>query len=163
MLIDPLLVKNAIRLSHYTISNDTEAIFDYNYKGLACSIIFENHYVFLIKKKPLRLIRESCRHYGWSYRERIRQTKEYFQHAHKLPILMTYTPRKPCILFPLYSPTTNDNAWLNVYAIRGVKKIDEYCEVTLRHRTLPLPATINVFKTQYTMANLFARNCELNY
>ena len=163
MSIDPVIIKNAIRLSHYTISNDTEAIFDYDYKGQLCSIIFENHSVFLIKKKPLQLIRESCRHYGWSYKERIRHTKEYFKHSHKLPILITYTPKKPCILFPLYSPIATNNAWLNLYAIRGVKKRGDYCDVQLRATSIQIPATMNIFKTQYTLASLYARNCELQF
>ena len=162
MFFDPLFVQKATRLSSYTITANTEAIFDYDYKGQSCSIIFENHYVFLIKKKPLQLIRESCRHYGWSYRERIHQTRQYFKNSHKLPILITSTSRKPCILFPLYSPIALNNAWLNLYAVRAVKKRGDYCVVTFSQKEIPIPATMNVFKTQYTLASLFARNCELD-
>nr|WP_281181404.1 competence protein ComK [Caryophanon latum] len=153
---------DVIRITDYTISQHTMAIFDCNYKGQSSSLILEKNKRLFIKKKPIQLIRESCRHYGLSYTERIRQTKRYFRQTHKLPILLTYTQTKPCIIFPLYSSRTFENAWLNLYAIRNMKADGQYCTVQFENEWIPLPATMNVFKTQYTVANLYARNLELN-
>ncbi|MEE1131972.1 MAG: competence protein ComK [Caryophanon sp.] len=155
-------MQDVTRITDYTISPHTLAIFDYQYKGQSSSFILEKNKRLFIKKKPIQLIRESCRHYGLPYRERVRQTKRYFRQAHKLPILLTHTQTKPCILFPLYSARTLENAWLNLYAIRNMKAAGQYCIVQFDDEWIPLPATMNVFKTQYTVANLYARNLELN-
>lgn len=153
-------MEDVTRITDYTVSNNTMAIFDYDYKGQLSSFILEKNKRLFIKKKPLQLIRESCRHYGLSYKERVRQTRRYFRHSHKLPILLTYTQMKPCIFFPLYSARAFENAWLNLYAIRNMKATDKHCTVLLEDEWVPLPATANVFKKQYTIANLYARNVE---
>lgn len=74
--------------------------------------------------------------------------------------MIEYTEQRPCIFFPLYSPTAEQNAWLNLHAIKNTKKHDGYCAVLIGEQWLTLPATTNVFKTQYAIANLYARNCE---
>lgn len=152
---------NIVTLEDYVISFQTFAILSYPYKEQIFSIVHDKDGVFLLKKRPLQLVKESCRHYGWTYQQRINQTKRHFETSHKLPITIEHNFDTPCILFPLLSPKSDDNVWIGYHAIQHATLHASNLAIQLKNGSwITLKdASLSTLRSQYFNASLYERRC----
>lgn len=92
----------------YEVNNETLAILPYE---LDCSKIIELNETFVVKKKPIEIIRNSCAFFGCSYDGRHEGTKKLIGVNYKAPIIIEESSN--IIFFPTCSPRFNDCMWIS--------------------------------------------------
>lgn len=121
------------------------------------TIIYDKQGKIMFADKPLKIIRSTCRMHGTTFTAIQRKAKLFFGNArHKLPILLTTDYGNPCIFFPLFSPHSPNNAWINLHAITNIKEVGEETIVTLSISTeVTLPIHYKSFNQQYVRAMMY--------
>lgn len=151
-----------VTVDDYLASSKTFAIASYQYKDQLFSIVYDVNGKYLVKKKPLHIVRDSCRSYGFTYDERVNQAKRYIQNKHKLPVVIEHDFNVPVILFPLYSAKSEHNIWLSTHAIQGIFNCKTHCNISFPNdKLLSIPVTHNVVNTQYACACAFSRKLQV--
>ena len=143
----PVLDSYQIRLDTYLIApfQDGEKIYSY---------VYDKSGEYIVKRKPLYIVRRSCKLLGYSYKSALQFSKDFFgKDKHKVPILLPHEGI-PNILFPLYSPSGTNNIWVGLHGIANVGDHKELLqEITLldgKEKTLPVSKTS--FDSQYLRA-----------
>jgi competence protein ComK len=104
-------------MQNYEINNDTLAIIPIsNYK----SKIIEKNNVIEVDMTPIKIIDNSCKFFGSSYKGRLYGTKNLIGVSHKAPIIVEES--REIIFFPTNSPRLYDCAWLSLKHINDYKR-----------------------------------------
>ncbi len=92
-------------------------------KGENKTEIIEGSKTFIINKKPLEILKESCEYFGSTYEGRIKGTKTLLGMCYKLPIAVEGS--KELIFFPTMSANKLNCSWLAVKNIQDYRANDE--------------------------------------
>ena len=105
-----------------------------------------------------KIIRTSARHYGHTLKSLMTISREFFQNdEHKLPICLTTSYTGPCVFFPLWSPRTTSNIWINTNAVTNINPEKGGVRITLNfNREVLLPVQYASFCSLYSRSALFS-------
>lgn len=124
------------------------------------SRIYDKTGEFIIEQPPIRLIRKSCHLMGSSYKGSRELSKRFFgNRRQKLPILISQDFGIPCIFFPIFSPTSDNNIWVSLNSIINIKKDSNNCTIiTLKdHREIKLNVSHTSFSLQYVDSSMYQK------
>lgn len=95
-------------MKNYEINVETLAIFPYENNK---SKIIELNREFVVDCLPIKIINNSCKFFGSTYKGRINGTKNMLGSNHKLPIIIEES--KKIIFFPTKSPRLLNCEWIS--------------------------------------------------
>ena len=104
-------------MQNYEINADTLAIIPLNeYK----SRIIEKNKELEIDMTPMKIIDNSCKYFGSSYKGRFYGTRNLIGVSHKAPIIVEES--REIIFFPTSSPRLYECAWISLKNINDYKR-----------------------------------------
>ena len=106
---------------NYEISQGTLAIIPNEDQN---SLVYEDDERFIINEKPFKIMEESCKYFGSTYKGRKDSAKKILGAEYKVPIIIE--DYNNVIVFPTTSPTADDCAWISLKRVKGIEKIDTY-------------------------------------
>ncbi|MDD2625609.1 MAG: competence protein ComK [Bacilli bacterium] len=119
-------------MQNYEINSDTLAIIPIsNYK----SKIIEKNSELEVDMTPMKIIDNSCRYFGSSYKGRFFGTRSLIGVSHKAPIIVEES--RELIFFPTSSPRQYECAWISLKNINDYKRTPD--------------ASIIIFNTGYNL------------
>ncbi|MGN1337600.1 MAG: competence protein ComK [Candidatus Coprovivens sp.] len=110
-------------MDSYEINKDTVALIP---KDDDKTIVYEVDKSFIINKKPLKIMEESCEYFGSSLLGRQTGTSKLIGFTHKVPIIVEES--FDLIFFPTLSPSNDDCSWI---AYSHIFKPDKYKDKTI--------------------------------
>ena len=105
----------------YEISNGTLAIVPNEDDN---SLIYEDNERFIVEESPFKIMEDSCKYFGSTYKGRKDSAKKILGAEYKVPIIIE--DYNNVIVFPTTSPTADDCAWISLKRVKGIEKIDTY-------------------------------------
>ena len=106
---------------NYEISQGTLAIIPNEDQN---SLVYEDDERFIVNEKPFKIMEESCKYFGSTYKGRKDSAKKILGAEYKVPIIIE--DYNNVIVFPTTSPTADDCAWISLKRVKGIEKIDTY-------------------------------------
>ncbi len=103
----------------YEISKGTLAIVP-NEKET--SLVYEDEERYLIHQRPFRIMEESCKYFGSTYKGRKDSARDILGAEYKVPIIVEDSDN--LIVFPTTSPLAEDCVWISLKRVRSFHKID---------------------------------------
>jgi competence protein ComK len=108
-------------LQEYVVVGTTMAVLPVATKDKRIiSLILEEEDMFLVLKRPIEVMEQSCKYYGSSYAGRKEGTKELIGVTHKAPTAIS--PADNLYYFPTTSSTRKDCAWLSHFHVASNKQ-----------------------------------------
>ena len=104
----------------YIINRFTMAILPDQSK--MCTEILEVDEEFVVQKRPMEIIDQSCRFFGSSYEGRKDGTKDLIRVTHKPPIVLD--PANSIYFFPTTSSTRQQCVWLSYSHVKDFRKAE---------------------------------------
>ena len=149
--------QNLHHVSNYVITNSTYCLKSHPHRGKIHTIISDKHGKVVYANRPLKLVRHTCRLHGSSYEAaKYHAAQFYGKNKHKLPIMAAYDFGDPCILFPLYSPHSQQNIWISLHAISNIVEHENETIVTFLNGSVErLPVHMKTFNHQYVRAAMY--------
>lgn len=103
----------------YEVSNGTLAIVPNERES---SVIYEDEERYIIDQNPFKIMEESCKYFGSTYKGRKDSAKEILGAEYKVPIIVEDSSN--LIIFPTTSPLAEDCIWLSLKRIKKFDRID---------------------------------------
>ena len=147
-------------LTSYIISNSTYLLSSVDTGDRTQTIIYDKYGISKIDQKPLKLVRNTCRLHGTSLEAATKTAKAFFGHnRHKLPIVISIEYGNPCIFFPLFSPQSSANIWINLHSIINIQDHGDETLVTFSNMLeKKLPLHCKSFNQQYVRAMMYYKH-----
>ena len=105
-------------MESYEINKDTVALIP---KDDNKTIVYEVDKSFVINKKPLEIVEESCEYFGSSLEGRQIGTSKLIGFTHKVPVIVEET--FDIIFFPTSSIRTKQSSWIALNKIKNYVNI----------------------------------------
>ena len=115
-------------MDNYEINEETYAIIS---EDLGKTKVIEKEYEYSINKDAYKVMDESCKYYGSSYKGRIEAAKELLNCSYKLPIIVEES--SVLIFFPIKSSLLDDCCWINLNSIKNIEKVDNKSKITFKN------------------------------
>lgn len=127
--------------------------------------VIEDEKQFILPRKPLHIIRSTCRYYGTSLTAVTQGAREILNDRHKVPIIVGVDRGFPLILIPTLSPRADDNIWISFHAIVRFKAIKAgYTEILLSNGLfLQVPVSEPIIQRQIALAHLLQVNYQRKF
>lgn len=103
--------------SNYLVSFNTIALEPIWIEHKLCTRVIENHAEFIVKMKPINIIKKSLLFYGTSYKHAAFFSKEAIGNLHKVPIMVSHDFGHPIIMMPTLSSESDGNIWISFSAV----------------------------------------------
>lgn len=103
----------------YEISNGTLAIVPNDGNS---SVVYEDEERYIIDDLPFKIMEDSCKYFGSTYKGRKDGAKEILGAEYKVPIVIDNS--NDLIVFPTTSPLAEDCIWVSLKRVRRFEKID---------------------------------------
>lgn len=103
--------------SNYLVSFNTVALVPIWIENNLYTRVIENHTEFLVKMKPISIIKKSLVFYGNSYKHATFFSRESIGRLHKLPLMISHDFGVPLIMMPTLSAESEGNIWISFSAI----------------------------------------------
>lgn len=103
--------------SNYLVSFNTVSLEPIWIEHKLCTRVTENHAEFIVKMKPINIIKKSLLFYGTSYKHATFFSKEAIGNLHKVPIIVSHDFGHPLIMMPTLSPESDGNIWISFSAV----------------------------------------------
>lgn len=142
-------------LEDYEVTRYTMAILPEEVQNKTCSRVLEVDGEYIVAKKPIEIVEESCKYYGSSFQGRREGTKELIGVTHKAPIAVD--PSSSIYLFPTASPSRPQCSWIShAYVHKHQPAGHENTTVTFSNKkTIDLNVSQGSFESQlYRTAQL---------
>lgn len=115
-------------MNNYEINEETYAIIA---QDLGKTKVIEKNNEYEITKDAYKVMDESCKYYGSSYRGRIEASKQILNCSYKLPILVEES--SVLVFFPIKSSLLDDCCWINLNGISNIEKVDNKSKITFKN------------------------------
>lgn len=158
-------MKNNFRyVTSYFASSTTFMLSSFTTNGKVHTLIHDKQGTVMFAQKPLKIIRSTCRAHGTTLQGAQMMAKLFFGDSrHKLPIMLSMDYGNPCVFFPLFSPHSSSNIWVNLQSIININERGEETIVTLTDMTeIVLPIHCKSFNQQYVRAMMYYKHIILN-
>lgn len=103
----------------YEISNGTLAIVPNDGNS---SVVYEDEERYIIDDLPFKIMEDSCKYFGSTYKGRKDGAKEILGAEYKVPIVIDNS--NDLIVFPTTSPLAEDCIWVSLKRVKRFEKID---------------------------------------
>ena len=103
----------------YEISNGTLAIVPNDGNS---SVVYEDEERYIIEDLPFKIMEDSCKYFGSTYKGRKDGAKEILGAEYKVPIVIDNS--NDLIVFPTTSPLAEDCIWVSLKRVKRFEKID---------------------------------------
>ena len=135
-------------MDFYEISEETLALVP---ETEETTKVYEKNKSFIVNMPIMKIIDDSCRYFGSSYKGRHEGTKSLIGVSHKSPIIIEES--KMMIYFPTSSPRLKTCSWFALKYIKNYEKKNDNILITLENDTkLELDLSIGSFDNQYLRA-----------
>lgn len=144
----------------YILSKNTYLVESIKHEDKLFSRVYDKTGEIIVRRKPLKLIRDTCKMMGGNYNSARSYSKSFFgNEKHKLPIIVSHNYGIPCVFFPLYSPTSPNNVWVGLHAIINIRKKNNTTVITLKDdREITLFVNYSSFCSQYVCATMLHKH-----
>ena len=115
-------------MESYEINKDTVALIPKDNKQ---TIVYEVDKSFIVDKKPLEIVEESCEYFCIYFEGRQIGTSKLIGYTHKVPVIIEES--FDLIFFPTLSPKNNDCSWLSYSHIFKPDKFKDKTIVELKN------------------------------
>lgn len=115
-------------MNNYEINEETYAIIS---KDIGKTTVIEKDNDYTIDNDAYKVMDESCKYYGSSYKGRLEAAKVLLDCSYKLPILVEES--SVLIFFPIKSSLLDDCCWINLNSINSVEKIGNKSQITFKN------------------------------
>ena len=105
----------------YEISNGTLAIVPNEDDN---SLIYEDNERFIVEESPFKIMEDSCKYFGSTYKGRKDSAKEILGAEYKIPVVIEDSTN--LIVFPTTSPKAEDCAWICLNRVKNINKVDSF-------------------------------------
>lgn len=134
----------------YEISKGTLAILpneEFN------SLVYEDNERYVIDEVPYKIMEESCKYFGSTYKGRKDSAKSILGAEYKVPIIIEDTNN--LILFPTASPTASDCAWISLKRVQNIEKVDAFTTRVIfdNGREVLIPCSFRSLENQLSRAS----------
>lgn len=144
-------------INDYTITSDTYMLQSFRHGQKSHTIVYEKRGTFHVPTRSLKLVDTACKDMGSSYRTATERTKQFLTgNKHKLPVVVGVdVNRQPYIMFPLFSPKSEHNAWIAYNSISSIVNHKTHVTITFRDSLeVELPVLISSFNNQYVTSSM---------
>lgn len=115
-------------MENYEINEDTYAVIS---SCVGKTQIIEKYGEQVINNDAYKVMDESCKYYGSSYKGRLTAAKCILDCSYKLPILIE---ESSCLIFvPTKSSLLDDCCWINLNSIKKTEKIGKKTKITFNN------------------------------
>ncbi|MET3696328.1 competence protein ComK [Bacillus oleivorans] len=134
--------------TEYEIRPDTMAIIPHTYGSKTFSMVKETTDSFIVPKKPLEIIKESCGYFGSSYPGRKEGTKQLMSITHKAPVAID--PYHFIYFFPTHSPSREQCSWISLLHVLHFSETNQNdTDVKfVNNEVVTIPTSIDAFRSQ---------------
>lgn len=141
----------------YYITPNTYVIEPIECDGKAYSRVYDKFDTFCIKRKPLKLLDETLKKLGSSYKAATDFSKMFLgKGKHKVPIVLSYD--QPYVFLPILSPSSSKNIWIAQHAIINIQKCEDSTMILLKNDVeFKVPIHYTAFCTQYVCATMLLK------
>lgn len=115
-------------MNNYEINEETYAIIS---KDIGKTTVIEKDNDYIIDNDAYKVMDESCKYYGSSYKGRLEAAKVLLDCSYKLPILVEES--SVLIFFPIKSSLLDDCCWINLNSIKYIEKVDNKSQITFKN------------------------------
>ena len=115
-------------MNNYEVNEETYAVIS---KEVGKTMIIEKGSNYLIDNDAYKIMDESCKYYGSSYKGRIEAAKTLLNCSYKLPILVEES--SVLIFFPIKSSLLDDCCWINLNSIDNIEKVGNNTQITFKN------------------------------
>lgn len=115
-------------MKDYEINEETYAIIA---QDLGKTRVIEKECEYDVTKDAYKVMDDSCKYYGSSYKGRIEAAKELLNCSYKLPIIVEES--SVLIFFPIKSSLLDDCCWINLNSISNIEKVDNKSKITFKN------------------------------
>lgn len=115
-------------MKNYEINEETYAVIS---KDIGKTTIIEKDNDYTIDNDAYKVMDESCKYYGSSYKGRLEAAKVLLDCSYKLPILVEES--SVLIFFPIKSSLLDDCCWINLNSIYNIEKVDNKSQITFKN------------------------------
>ena len=115
-------------MNNYEINEETYAIIS---KDIGKTMVIEKSNDYEIDNDAYKVMDESCRYYGSSYKGRLEAAKTLLDCSYKLPILVEES--SVLIFFPIKSSLLEDCCWINLNSIENIEKVNNKSKITFKN------------------------------
>ena len=115
-------------MKNYEINEETYAVIA---EDLGKTKIIEKDYEYDIENDAYKIMDESCKYYGSSYKGRLEAAKSLLNCSYKLPIIVEES--SVLIFFPIKSSLLDDCCWINLNSIQNIEKVDNKSQITFKN------------------------------
>ena len=115
-------------MNNYEINEETYAVIS---KNVGKTEIIEKNNDYIIDNDAYKVMDDSCKYYGSSYKGRLEAAKVLLNCSYKLPILVEES--SVLIFFPIKSSLLDDCCWINLNGICNIEKVDNKSQITFKN------------------------------
>ena len=115
-------------MKDYEINEETYAIIA---QDLGKTRVIEKECEYDVTKDAYKVMDDSCKYYGSSYKGRIEAAKELLNCSYKLPIIVEES--SVLIFFPIKSSLLDDCCWINLNSIKNIEKVDNKTKIVFKN------------------------------
>lgn len=134
----------------YEISNGTLAIVPNEDDN---SLIYEDNERFIVEESPFKIMEDSCKYFGSTYKGRKDSAKEILGAEYKIPVVIEDSTN--LIIFPTTSPQAEDCAWICLNRVKNISKVDSFNTKIVfdNDRELIVPCSYRSIENQLSRAS----------
>ena len=88
------------------------------------SLVYEDDEKYIIEESPYKIMEESCKYFGSTYKGRKESSKAILGADYKVPIIIEDTNN--LIVFPTAAPKSDDCVWISLKRVKRIEKYDVY-------------------------------------
>ena len=115
-------------MKNYEINEETYAVIS---EKFGKTKIIEENNEYDVENDAYKVMDESCKYYGSSYKGRIEASKELLNCSYKLPIIVEES--SVLIFFPIKSSLLDDCCWINLNSIKNIEKVDNKSKIIFKN------------------------------
>ncbi|MGM9987768.1 MAG: competence protein ComK [Bacillaceae bacterium] len=142
--------KKELVMDYYIIGDDTMMIAAVTTEGgKVISRVYEKERDFIVTLSPLKLIMNSCRHYGSTFRGRIERAKEVTGYTYKTPIALKLS--NSLFFFPTHSASNKKCIWVSHAWIKEFREDSNSKAVIVFKNEImfSMPVSVSSLKNQF--------------
>ena len=134
----------------YEVSNGTLAIVPNENDS---SLVYEDDDRYIIQQTPFRIMEESCKYFGSTYKGRKDSARDILGAEYKVPIIVEDTNN--LIVFPTTSPIAEDCVWISLKRVKEFSKIDAYNTKIIfdNNKEIIVPCSYRTIENQISRAS----------
>lgn len=147
------------RSSSYIVSFDTFMLQPVIKGNRVSTSVIERNREFIIPRKPIHIVKESCEYYGGSFKNSTNTAKLTLGKRHKTPIILAHDFGTPYIFLPTMSSASEQNIWISYSAIEYFDEYDLGSIIYLENnRSIKVNISIATMFRQYAFATFLEKN-----